>query len=233
MQCERLQLDCLAPGEDVAMSTGERHSASRAEKRTSRTYRSCNRCRSSKLKCSGERPKCARCSSRSAVCVYDAESIPVWVRTIEDSSDNGRRSQEPARTTATDTEEELSEHMTETSRAESWLFSAELPSIPLRRRLAECYFAHHHPLRCFSFIHKPSFMQRIDEGKLSSKGEHALLHIVCAIGAKYFSFTLNHCPLANMLSLDSMHLMFPTFINNSHQSKYSLRGRNGPSEQHP
>ena len=43
------------------------------------------------------------------------------------------------------------------------LYSKELPDKERLFRLVDQYFANIHPLRCFGFIHKPSFMQRLDE----------------------------------------------------------------------
>lgn len=61
------------------------------------------------------------------------------------------------------------------------------PSLPDKQRimiLVEEYFAHVHPLRCFGFVHKPSFMQRLDEDLDSCCNNESLLHIICALGAK-------------------------------------------------
>ncbi|KAG5992193.1 hypothetical protein E4U43_003829, partial [Claviceps pusilla] len=56
------------------------------------------------------------------------------------------------------------------------------------RRVVEQYFTNLHPLRCFAFVHKPSFMRQLDKG-LSSDDESALLHIICAHGAKFLVLT--------------------------------------------
>ena len=61
------------------------------------------------------------------------------------------------------------------------------PYLPDKRRiiiLVEQYFAHVHPLRCFGFVHKPSFMQRLDEDLEFCRDQESLLHIICALGAK-------------------------------------------------
>ena len=60
----------------------------------------------------------------------------------------------------------------------------ELPSKENIRCLVDEYFANVHPLRCFGFIHKPSFMQRLDEGLSANHTGNALLYIICALGAK-------------------------------------------------
>ncbi|RDW59107.1 hypothetical protein BP5796_12031 [Coleophoma crateriformis] len=39
------------------------------------------------------------------------------------------------------------------------------------------------PLRCFAFIHKPSFLYALDHGTLLQDYEEPLLHIMCALGA--------------------------------------------------
>jgi hypothetical protein len=64
------------------------------------------------------------------------------------------------------------------------LLSHSLPTTRNLRRIVEHYFANVHPLRCFAFIHKPSFMRQLDHG-FESDDESALLHIVCAQGAKW------------------------------------------------
>lgn len=65
----------------------------------------------------------------------------------------------------------------------SRLLSPDLPSSRNLRRVVEQYFANVHPLRCFAFVHKPSFMRQLDKG-LASDDESALLHVICAHGAR-------------------------------------------------
>ncbi|KAJ5815774.1 hypothetical protein N7474_007551, partial [Penicillium riverlandense] len=67
------------------------------------------------------------------------------------------------------------------------LTARHLPSSWKIGLLVEEYFNNIHPLRCFAFIHKPSFLQRLD-GELSIKYQtHALLHIICALGAQFYA----------------------------------------------
>ncbi|OAQ62375.1 fungal transcriptional regulatory protein [Pochonia chlamydosporia 170] len=66
----------------------------------------------------------------------------------------------------------------------AWLLSPALPATRNLRRVVEQYFSNVHPLRCFAFVHKPSFMRQLDKG-FSSDDESALLHIICAHGAKF------------------------------------------------
>lgn len=49
--------------------------------------------------------------------------------------------------------------------------------------MVDNYFAHVHPIRCFAFLHEPSFLRRVDE-ELASGSPSALLHVVCALGAQ-------------------------------------------------
>lgn len=66
------------------------------------------------------------------------------------------------------------------------LLESELPEDRnLLRRLVELYFENVHHLRCFAFIHKPSFMREIDLDEPPSKEQAPLRHIICAHGAKY------------------------------------------------
>lgn len=64
------------------------------------------------------------------------------------------------------------------------LTETQLPSRGRCRILVKEYFDNIHPLRSFSFIHRPSFVQRLDEGLLVNGPGHILLHVVCALGAK-------------------------------------------------
>lgn len=64
------------------------------------------------------------------------------------------------------------------------LLSPELPSKDRVRCLVESYFSNVHPLRFFAFVHKPPFLRRLDSGFPSEDAEIALLHVICALGAK-------------------------------------------------
>ena len=49
----------------------------------------------------------------------------------------------------------------------------------------EQYFNNVHHLRCFAFVHKPSFMRQLDQGwQDRDREEDALLYMICAQGAK-------------------------------------------------
>lgn len=90
------------------------------------------------------------------------------------------------------------------------LLAPDLPSPRHIRRLVEHYFANIHPIRCFAFVHKPSFMRQLDNG-FSSDDEAALLHIICAHGAKYGSpFPLNEESKRNQRACELIET-FPGF----------------------
>jgi hypothetical protein len=88
LNCERLQLDCVQNG---LIASAIKRPGTAVEPiigiKRKRTFRSCVPCRESKVKCSGERPKCNRCSQRRTSCVYDAETNePAWVQSIAASN---------------------------------------------------------------------------------------------------------------------------------------------------
>jgi len=51
--------------------------------------------------------------------------------------------------------------------------------------LVKEYFENIHPLRCYAFIHRPSFIQRLEESSNEDHAGNGLLYVVCALGAKY------------------------------------------------
>jgi len=92
LNCERLNLECQnADGtsatptepEDVRASQVSDSSLGEVGVKRKRTFRSCTQCRASKARCSGGRPKCARCVQRAVPCVYDEVSIPQWTRVVQ------------------------------------------------------------------------------------------------------------------------------------------------------
>ncbi|KAK4085536.1 transcriptional regulator family: Fungal Specific TF [Trichoderma aggressivum f. europaeum] len=83
----------------------------------------------------------------------------------------------------------------------SWLNSPSLPTGRNLRRVVEQYFANVHPIRCFAFVHKPSFMRQLDKG-FTSDDESALLHIICAHGAKFYVLNQNeHASASSFIRL--------------------------------
>ncbi|KAF4470504.1 Alkaline phosphatase [Fusarium albosuccineum] len=101
-------------------------------------------------------------------------------RTEQDASD------------ATVSPESLSMHES-VSRDNDWLYQSTLPDKPHLKILAESYFNHVHPLRNLGFIHKPSFMKAIDQDTTGAEYGEAVVHLVCALGARYMQ-VLNTTP---------------------------------------
>ncbi|RDA90422.1 hypothetical protein CP533_5235 [Ophiocordyceps camponoti-saundersi (nom. inval.)] len=185
--CQRLQLDCDEGGANFG-------SASTSSVPKMRTYRSCQSCRFSKTKCSGSRPRCGRCVAKAIQCLYDGDSVPRWTTNLAGKRRMNSKDDDAAAAAAAAEEEEEEEAAVHADEAGplSWMLSSELPTGRKLRRLVEQYFANIHPLRCFAFVHKPSFMHQLDKG-LGSEDESssALLHILCAHGARFL--LLGYC----------------------------------------
>jgi hypothetical protein len=187
--CERLQLDCSRHGQSSSPL-----SSSRPKSR--RTFRSCAECRVGRAKCSGDRPACSRCRDKGIECRYGNGAEPAWQRRLSsvagiDHTADGPRDansaqldgepEAPALAWCASTQLDLS--------ALGKLTGARLtlPHLPHKAKvsvLVEKYFAHIHPIRCFAFLHRPSFLRRVDEEINSSSSASALLYIVCALGAQ-------------------------------------------------
>ncbi|KAF4453133.1 hypothetical protein F53441_4130 [Fusarium austroafricanum] len=86
-----------------------------------------------------------------------------------------------------------------------WLNCPSLPDMKQVKILIEHYFHNIHPLRCFSFIHKPTFMQELNEKTDAERQADALLHIVCTLGAQFFALDYSN----------SIHQLPTTFILNA------------------
>lgn len=71
--------------------------------------------------------------------------------------------------------------------------------------LVKEYFENIHPLRCYAFIHRPSFLQRIEESSNEDHARNSLLHIVCALGAKFYAlqYTSSLKPLTHRMILSA------------------------------
>ncbi|CAG8237876.1 unnamed protein product [Penicillium olsonii] len=211
--CSRLRLVCSGyTTSPRPPAPGDASSSDRSKRK--RTYRSCTGCRASKTKCSGERPTCQRCRDKEARCVYAESSQPTWVRKINIGATNEPEfspsvTSSPARSSEQRKSSQdnllgladaspppqpqqqqpclLVENSELLPSSLDWLATPHLPSPPRIRTLVDEYFNNIHPLRAFTFIHKPTFLQTLD-GKLSQDYQsHALLHIMCALGAQFFA----------------------------------------------
>lgn len=101
--CSRLNLPCPnSPAYHHALQQqridpeGSELLQTQAGLRRSRTYRSCRGCRTSKSRCSGERPTCLRCRQRGFECAYDGKQAPAWLEAA--SREAERRSSIPRET---------------------------------------------------------------------------------------------------------------------------------------
>lgn len=65
------------------------------------------------------------------------------------------------------------------------VLSHSLPKYADILLLVEEYFALVHPLRMFGFIHKPTFLQKLEDQSGPERNRNVLLLVVCALGAKY------------------------------------------------
>ncbi|KAL4738081.1 fungal-specific transcription factor domain-containing protein [Aspergillus similis] len=169
---------CSGYGRSAVQRSGTR--------RARRTYRSCTNCRLRRAKCSGERPACIRCRSRHVECRYGDNVEPAWSQRLAGIADPPDRSSPPRE----ETEGEGS--------PVTWLTSSDFPDRAKVVVLVDSFFAHVHPIRCFAFLHRPSFLRRVDEELLPDSNPSALLHIVCALGAQFYA--LECCTTCQQLS---------------------------------
>ncbi|CAG7560160.1 unnamed protein product [Fusarium equiseti] len=216
--CERLQLECVDDDGSKSGSRRGSVPVSLRKIRTYRSCTSCrvsktkcdgdrprcSRCCARNLECQydgGSAPRWARNLSKAPTSgsneeelesSLDASSVtgdsfmsPSLIQSRETdiaashrSSTRGTSAIDPPIDFADDTE--LSIH--------SWLVSSDLPSSNNIRTVVDHYFANIHPLRCFAFVHRPSFTRQLDKG-FESEDEKALLHIICAQGAKLGEYT--------------------------------------------
>ncbi|KAK6085840.1 hypothetical protein SCUP234_02747 [Seiridium cupressi] len=84
----------------------------------------------------------------------------------------------------------------------AWLLSPQLPGTDKIVILVEEFFARMHHLRCFGFIHKPSYLQQLDEQPRKIQQGNTLLHAICALGAKFYALkSAEHLKLPEDLAL--------------------------------
>ena len=216
LNCEKLGLPCAGAGPSSERSQPLAKPSSggtvTAGVKRKRTFRSCIGCRASKTRCSGDRPVCRRCQEKSVQCNYEDSSEPAWkqqlrlISTFESPSGRGGTTagaslnqtyQDGQWSNAAPDRRSYSVNqpgcyadngIEYQSHEDDWcLWSPHLPGNDKVRILVEYYFTNIHPLRCFGFLHKPSFMQRLDAEDTNNRDGDALLHIVCALGALFLA----------------------------------------------
>ncbi|KAL4923126.1 fungal specific transcription factor domain-containing protein [Aspergillus undulatus] len=107
---------------------------------------------------------------------YEDNVEPAWLQRLEST---------PAERTSPAAQEEPEEEPSSLI----WLTSSDLPDKAKVRVIVDNYFAHVHPIRCFAFLHRPSFLQRADEELEATPS--ALLYVVCALGAQFYALGCN------------------------------------------
>ncbi|EME39977.1 hypothetical protein DOTSEDRAFT_74739 [Dothistroma septosporum NZE10] len=180
-----------------------------------RTYRSCAECRTSKTRCSGHKPTCVRCGEKKLSCTYEDDSEPAWKQRVAMNAGMSEQGSPPVADGPTNNASSPDSDLTPPSKLESvtptasigglaspgftthvhsngledlsWLIAHDLPDHTRTRLLVERYFANVHHLRCFAFLHKPSFLQRLDADANKKHDGNPLLHIVCALGALFYA----------------------------------------------
>ncbi|KAJ5119475.1 hypothetical protein N7448_010144 [Penicillium atrosanguineum] len=185
MQCSRMRLECPGLG-DEEVTSQELHSivddAFQHAGRRRRVVGACQECQVAKIRCSREKPRCQSCISRALGCVYSGDRVKRRRvdREVVQKSPSSPWQLQPV------------------TRENEWMASLSLPDDTNKiRQLVEAYFMHIHPLRCLSFIHKPSFMHAIDNGEATEEFGEALLYIMCAFGSRYYNFSASAIQTGN------------------------------------
>lgn len=222
--CERLGLICAPTGRASSgeattiipppLQQTESNGFHGSGMKRKRTYRSCVECRTSKTRCSGNKPTCARCHEKSLSCTYEDDSEPAWKQRVAVSVTNSENQIPSVDSGLADAEMTPESVLSPARKIEtpaasvgiaspgvsthtqppnpfaddlSWLIAPRLPEHTRTRILVERYFANVHHLRCFAFLHKPSFLQKLDNDANNKHDGNALLHIVCALGALFYA----------------------------------------------
>ncbi|ORY84129.1 hypothetical protein BCR35DRAFT_303194 [Leucosporidium creatinivorum] len=132
--CERIHAAC-----EWDEPWNAEKSSSEARKRP-RAKKACAQCRSVRMKCSTDRPRCARCQRKSFDCHYEAD--------VSNSFDSG-----------TELGGELSRPFE----------MAELGDKATVTSLIDGYFQNYYPSAYHSFLHRPTIMRDYEEGKLDKR----------------------------------------------------------------
>ncbi|TPX16867.1 uncharacterized protein E0L32_003429 [Thyridium curvatum] len=179
-RCARLGVKCVSSN-NASLSQKERrqlqgdaarrHDLNQAGFTRLRTAASCRYCRSRRQKCSGDRPACARCQQSKQECIYDRGKTEV------------KTSESMSPTNIAVTASATSAVMTLQAEGSPLSTLRNFHDKALIRSLVEVFFHEISPLRCFGFIHEPSFMLRMDY-LLSNDDKDPLLMTVCALASR-------------------------------------------------
>lgn len=155
-----------------------------------RGAKACLECRSMKVRCSGEGPKCTNCRRRNKQCTYSSSSSSSSSSTARSGQKKGLESVDSSSQATTSPEEHRSsnasalqqdspESMSSYPTADS---PSSSPSDEVLHTLVEQYFDRLYPLASFNFLHRVAAIQRCHDGTL----ERTLKLALCAITAIYF-----------------------------------------------
>ncbi|KAH8812765.1 hypothetical protein F5884DRAFT_316685 [Xylogone sp. PMI_703] len=185
-KCTRLGIQC--PGYDAGVtkrSKDDVHSSVEVIYHNAgikrRRLGSCKECHNSKNKCSRDRPRCQRCVQKSLPCTYSRHDAQ--------HQEDSRSHISPSASSEDSPGAARSSNLTQSDDQIHWLRLESLPTnYSQLKLLVDLYFDRISPLRCFGFLHKPSFMQSLDRGSIIEEYGEALVLIICALGARvYFS----------------------------------------------
>lgn len=198
-RCARLGVQCVSSN-NASLSLQERELLEGGPTRRNglnqagftrlRAAASCRHCRSRRQKCSGGRPSCTRCLQSNRVCIYDKrKKSPV--------PDGGSRREPNVPTEADGSTPAQPDSTLRSGAATPVPTPAPITSKTLRnlqdktivRTLVETFFQEISPLRCFGFIHEPSFILHMD-ALLNNEDKDPLLLTVCALATR----TVNQGP---------------------------------------
>uniref|UniRef100_A0A060TJ81 ARAD1D44990p n=1 Tax=Blastobotrys adeninivorans TaxID=409370 RepID=A0A060TJ81_BLAAD len=185
----------------------------------------CKSCRKKKIKCSADRPACSNCLRQNVECEYPRirnrgsrfgywETVKKRLSSLEKYVGDGiaqyeMPSQGPDPECSLSTVELLdsikpprASHTTASDATSAVTSAAATNSIPLpplqiRKHLAELYFKHVNS-QTYAFLHKPTFMARLERGEVNP----ALVFALCGLCARFS----NH----------------PEIVNSSHDERYSF-----------
>lgn len=164
-----------------------------------RVRRACLLCRSQKLRCSGELPKCERCLSKRLSCNYQTEAASISASGSRHNRANSRRVREE-HIRAPEAAGSLDQTV---EPADSLIGNAERSSIHLSQSVdaskgiiqqhIDAFFQYVYPTSTFNFIHRGSFLRSWHKGLMSP----SLLRASVGIARRYMG--LDQEPAARWL----------------------------------
>lgn len=150
-----------------------------------RGTKACFECRSMKVRCSGDTPKCTNCHRRNKQCTYAASSKGGQPKQTNEPLSVGSSSQ------TTTSPEQHQSSITSASQRDSPAppgitpvtdSSFQSPSDEVVHILVDQYFDRLYPLASYNFLHKATAIQRCHDGTI----HRALKLALCAVAAIYF-----------------------------------------------